>query len=91
MKKKLMVILGVLFVLLPLGLISEYSAWGEWDSEKYKEMIGFIPEGIKNAKTISIIPDYGEGSVLMYYLSAIIGGVILYAIFYLLSKKNVTN
>ena len=45
------VFLGILFVLLPLGLISEYSAWGEWDIQKYKELIGFIPEGIKNAKS----------------------------------------
>jgi hypothetical protein len=92
MKKRIMIILGILFVLLPLGLITEYSAWGEWDIQKYKELIGFIPEGIKNAKSIPpLIPDYGEGSVLMYYVSAIIGGAILYGIFYLLSKKNVTN
>ena len=35
MKKRIMIILGILFVLLPLGLISEYSAWGEWDNETF--------------------------------------------------------
>ena len=73
--------------------MTEYSAWGEWDMEKYREMIGYIPDGIKNAKTITpVIPDYGEGSVLLYYLSGVVGVVLLYGILYLLSrKKNVTN
>ena len=93
MKKKLYIILGILFVLVPLGLISEYSAWGEWDNDVYKNMIGFIPQGIKNANSFSIIPDYGEGSVIMYYVSAIIGAVSIYAILYFMLKlkNNETN
>ena len=91
-KKKLYIILFVLFTLLPLGLISEYSAWGEWETETYQKLLGFIPEGIKNASSFSIIPDYGEGSVVMYYLSAIIGAGAIYAILYFMVKlKNETN
>jgi hypothetical protein len=92
-KKNLYIILGVLFVLLPLGLLSEYDAWGEWDNEVYKKLIGFIPEGIKNAHSFSIIPDYGEGSVIMYYISAIIGAGAIYALLYFIVKlkKNETN
>ena len=91
-KKNLYIILAILFVLLPLGLLSEYDAWGEWDNEVYKKLIGFIPEGIKNASSFSIIPDYGEGSVVMYYLSAIIGAGAIYAILYFMLKfKNETN
>jgi len=92
-KKKLYTILFILFIVLPLGLISEYSAWGEWEPETYKKLLGFIPEGIKNANSFSIIPDYGEGSVVMYYLSAIIGAAIIYAILYFMVKlkKNETN
>jgi len=87
-KKRLLIILIILFILLPLGLLTEYSAWGEWDNEVYKQMIGFIPEGIKNAKSFAIIPDYGEGSVIMYYLSALLGGAILFGFFYFLAKTN---
>jgi hypothetical protein len=89
MKKKLYIILAILFILVPLGLLTDYSAWGEWDQEIYKKLIGFIPEGIKNAQGIKpIIPDYGEGSVVMYYLSALIGIGVLFAIFYILAKLN---
>jgi len=87
-KKRIYIILAIFFVLLPLGLLSEYSAWGEWDTEVYKQLIGYIPEGIKNAKSFAIIPDYGEGSVVMYYLSALIGGAILFGFFYILAKTN---
>ena len=94
MKKKLFLLISLIFLFVPLGLLSEYSAWGEWENEKYKELIGFIPEGIKNAKgVIPIIPDYGEGSIFLYYVSAIIGVVMLFWIFYFLAKvnKNVTD
>jgi len=92
MKKRLYIILSILFVFLPLGLISEYSAWGEWEPETYKKLLGFIPEGIQNAHSFSIIPDYGEGNVIMYYLSAIIGAGIIYSILYFMVKiKNETN
>jgi len=92
-KKRIYIILTILFILLPLGLLTDYSAWGEWDNEVYKQMIGYIPEGIKNAQTFAIIPDYGEGSIVMYYLSALIGGGMLFGFFYLLTKmtKNETN
>jgi len=91
-KKHLYIILGILFILLPLGLITDYSAWGEWEPETYQKLLGYIPEGIKNAHGFSIIPDYGEGSVIMYYVSAIIGAGLLYGLLYLLVKtKNETN
>jgi len=92
-KKHLYISLGILFILLPLGLLTEYDAWGEWDPEVYKKLLGFIPEGIKNAHSFSVIPDYGEGSVIMYYLSAIIGAALIYAILYFMvkTKKNETN
>ena len=92
-KKHLYITLGILFILLPLGLLTEYDAWGEWDAEVYKKLLGFIPEGIKNAHSFSVIPDYGEGSVIMYYLSAIIGATLIYAILYFMvkTKKNETN
>ena len=94
MRKKLMLVLGLFFLFVPLGLLTNYSAWGEWENEKYKELIGFIPKGIETAKGIKpIIPDYGGGSIFLYYVSAIIGVVMLFWIFYFLAKvnKNVTD
>jgi hypothetical protein len=89
MKKKIYIVVAILFVLVPLGLLTDYSAWGEWDMQHYKELIGFIPQGIEQAKGIKpIIPDYGEGSVVMYYLSAIVGVSVLFGIFYILAKFN---
>ena len=89
MNKKLYIILTILFALTPLGLLSSYSAWGEWDNEVYQKLIGFIPKGIENASSINpLIPDYGEGSVVMYYLSALIGGGLIFGIFYLLSRSK---
>jgi len=92
-RKKLFITLFILFILLPLGLITEYSAWGEWDNEVYKKMIGFIPKGIAEAKTITpLIPDYGEGSIIIYYLSAIIGSIIIYlTLFTILKLKKSKN
>jgi len=94
MKKKLFIILGILFIFVPLGLISEYSAWGEWENQYYQKMLGYIPKGIEEAKGITpLIPDYGEGNLIIYYVSAMIGVIILFWIFYMLLKsgKNVTN
>ena len=88
MKKKLYTILTILFILLPLGLLSEYDAWGEWDKSKFEEMIGFVPKGIKDSNPFFIIDDYGQGNAILYYLSAIIGGMAIYFILYLITKTN---
>ena len=89
-KKGLFYIFLLMFLLLPLGLLTDAPAWGEWDNEYYQKILGFIPEGIKNAKPIhTFMSDYGiEGlnSIVGYYISAIVGAVIIYAIFYILAK-----
>ena len=92
-RKKLYIILFVLFILLPLGLMTEYSAWGEWEPETYQKLLGYIPEGIKNAKSFSLIPDYGQGSVVMYYISAIVGAIVIYGVLFgiVKMKKNETD
>ncbi|EDM24048.1 hypothetical protein [Caminibacter mediatlanticus] len=46
MKKKALIILGVLIILTPLGLLTSYDAWGEWDNEYYKQMLGFYQKDL---------------------------------------------
>jgi len=90
MKTKIFILLGFLAVLAPLGLISESSAWGEWENEYYKELIGYIPKGIENASSLEApVPDYtlnGFNDIVSYYFSAILGFILLYGIFYMLTK-----
>jgi len=90
MKKKVMIILGILIALVPLGLLTENPAWGEWDLEYYKEKLGFIPKGMESASAIKpIIPDYeipGLGSVSGYYLSAIVGVLLVFLVYFILAK-----
>jgi len=90
MKKKALIILGVLLALVPLGLFTDNPAWGEWDLNYYKEKLGFIPKGMQNADTLKpIIPDYeipGLGSVSGYYLSAIVGVILVFVIYFILLK-----
>lgn len=86
--RNLLLLLFVFIILVPVGLISNYPAWGEWDFSYFKQKLGFIPDGIKNFKQIEgILPDYSLGdinSIFSYYLSAILGVILIFAIFYLL-------
>lgn len=92
LNKKAIYILISMLLLVPLGLLSESPAWGEWDNEYYEKAIGFIPQGIKNAQSIkAFIPDYsvnGVGNVTGYYISALIGILLIFGIFYFIAKVN---
>jgi hypothetical protein len=86
--KKSLFLLGLLVLLVPLGLLADAPAWGEWEAEYYKKILGFVPEGIVKALTFRApFPDYtvsGAHPVLSYYLSAIIGVVVLLVFFQML-------
>ncbi len=90
MKRRVYIVLAVMIVLVPLGLLSESPAWGEWEDAYYQKVLGFLPEGINHAKGISpLIPDYTISRVnetVGYYLSALIGLVLIFLIYYLLAK-----
>ena len=90
MKKKVFIVLGILVALVPLGLLTENPAWGEWDLDYYKEKLGFIPKGMQSSGLVHpILPDYevpGLGTVSGYYLSAIVGVLMVFAIYFILSK-----
>ncbi len=93
--KPIYLLLGLLTALVPLGLIAQGTAWGEWSNEELIEQIGYVPSGMQSGFTFeSIIPDYslnGLPAVFTYYLSAIIGVALLIIIFKMIStmkKKN---
>lgn len=89
-KKGLFYIFLLMVSLVPLGLLTDASAWGEWDNAYYQKILGFIPEGIKNAKSINaFISDYsvkGLSDIAGYYISAIVGAVLIFGIFYIITK-----
>ncbi len=90
MKKRVYIVLIVLTALIPLGLLTNAPAWGEWGKEYYKNSLGFIPKGIESTKELnSPIKDYtiaSLGDISSYYLSAIIGIIMIFIIFYILTK-----
>ncbi|WP_297440840.1 PDGLE domain-containing protein [Sulfurimonas sp.] len=95
MKRKVYIVLLTMIVLVPLGLITDASAWGEWENEYYKNVLGFVPKGIENAEGMKpLIPDYsivGVNETIGYYLSAIIGLVLIFFIYFMLMKMLKTK
>lgn len=81
--KALLIPLGVLILLAPLGLLATGTAWGEWSGGEIKKAIGYIPAGFAAMadKWKALLPDYSlpvlgngaAGSITGYILSAIIG------------------
>ncbi|OQX86025.1 MAG: hypothetical protein B6D63_00965 [Candidatus Latescibacteria bacterium 4484_7] len=73
----------VLAVLSPLGLLAIGEAWGEWDNETLKHLVGFVPEGmnrIKDMSPIAFLKDYSipgfEGSFAKTSIGTIISALI---------------
>ncbi len=81
--KKAWISLIILAILSPLGLIAVGEAWGEWDSETMKRIVGFVPEGMTRIRDYSIaifrdytVPGLDEGTpkvVLGTIVSALVG------------------
>ncbi|WP_456485447.1 PDGLE domain-containing protein [Hydrogenimonas sp.] len=88
--KKLFIVLAVLTALVPLGLISENPAWGEWESDFYEKTLGFVPQGIqKGSSWEAPVSDYAVsslGEVSSYYLSALIGLGVIFGVYLLVRK-----
>lgn len=102
-KKELLpvgILLAALVVLVPLGLLAEGTAWGEWGADEIAEVttkgvaLGYTPQGLESGWALeSLIPDYsieGIPEVAGYILSAIIGIAILVIVFRLLSALKKT-
>lgn len=93
---KLWIGLGILILFSPLGLLlpehfKAQEAWGEWGTDKIKEMVGYIPGGLEKLSSLwqPPLPDYGQGqggSLLGYIFSALLGIFIVVSIIFLITK-----
>lgn len=89
--KPLYYLLGALLVLVPLGLLAEGTAWGEWGADEIAEVVtagsalGYTPHAIANGFELSVLfPDYTMGGIpdwFAYILSAIIGVALSIVLF----------
>ncbi|OLR55462.1 cobalamin biosynthesis protein CbiM [Hornefia porci] len=80
--KKILIPLGVLVLLTPLGLLASGTAWGEWGTEEIKALTGYVPKGFARFADwwTAIMPDYsvaGLGDVSGYILSAVVGILLI--------------
>jgi len=86
--KRVLLLVFILFLMLPLGLMTDIPAWGEWDLSFYEKTLGFIPEGMyRNEILKAPFQDYsikGLPPVLSYYLSALLGTGVIFLSFYLI-------
>ncbi len=94
--KKIFIVLSILILLIPLGLLSNSPAWGEWAQPYFKNILGFVPNGIHNFSNFYLAPltDYNLNNfntVFGYYISAILGSVLIFLIFYIILIKPNPN
>ncbi len=86
-----LIILGIMILSVPLGLLTDAPAWGEWDNDYYKKVLGFIPKGMESFNSFikPILPDYsvpGKSDVFGYYASAIVGAVLIFLVWFIIGK-----
>jgi|GEM_PF-516981 cobalt/nickel transport protein len=90
LKKRVLIVLGLLLALVPLGLLTDAPAWGEWDLDYYKKVLGFIPKNLEKGPLFnSPLPDYsveGLNPVVGYYISGVVGVLLLFGIYFLIFK-----
>lgn len=87
------IFLGIFIVLTPLGLISEYPAWGEWSHNEFLSFVGYVPMGILHGEVIeALIPDYsieGVNDIMSTFISAFLGVIGCFGFFALLKRISV--
>ncbi len=89
------VLLAVLICAVPLGLLAEGTAWGEWGADEIAEVVsdgkvlGYTPTGMADGfEWSTLFPDYsvaGLPDAFGYILSAIIGVALAIILFRLIS------
>jgi len=93
--KPLLALLALMILLTPLGLLATGTAWGEWDSEQIREMLGFVPAAMERGFSFEApIPDYAVPNLhetLGYLLSAVSGTALLLALFAGLRKLRASR
>jgi len=94
--KPLLIPLGCLVVLTPLGLIATGTAWGEWGGAELRQKLGYIPKGFAAAagRWRPLLPGYSlpsvgggaAGSIAGYVISAVVGMALIAGLILLTSK-----
>lgn len=94
--KKFLIAAVVLILLTPIGLLAPGSAWDEWGIDEIKNMVGYVPSGMKHfSDTVkALFPDYGIPGFdknffqqsIGYIFSAIVGIAVIALVFFILSK-----
>lgn len=89
---KLWIGLGALAVVSPIGLFLPHKfkagdAWGEWDANKIKGLVGYIPHGLNKLSSLwhAVMPDYafkgwenkGLGHLSFAYIVSAVAGMCL--------------
>ena len=100
---KLWIGLGVLALLSPLGIflpdqLKAGAAWGEWETDKFSGLIGYIPKGLDKLSSLwkAPLPDYAmrgmeKNPAIAYIISAIIGIGLCAGIIYVLGRILALN
>jgi cobalt/nickel transport protein len=100
-QKKLWIALAIMALLTPLGIylpkkFNAGDAWGEWGPDKIKELLGYVPAGLKKLADFwkAPVPDYNFGGenaamsaqVISYIISGIIGIAAVVILIYVITK-----
>lgn len=85
-------LIAVLIALVPLGLVAEGDAWGEWSPEDVASAVGYEPQGLAHGfEWSALMPDYSLGGIpdwVGYVLSAVVGVALLVIVFRLLAAGS---
>ncbi len=94
--KKVWAAIGGLILLSPLGVLATGSVWGEWSTEEFQNMLGYVPEGISKApgSKLNFFPDYSvpgwaanfTGTAAGYILSAVVGLLLIFTAIYIFNR-----
>lgn len=89
----------VLAAITPAGLLAEGTAWGEWGADEILKQLGYVPQGMAAATewwqallpeyTIPFLGDDRSAAMGGYFLSAVLGGAIVYGITMMMKKMLV--
>ncbi|MCG6553809.1 MAG: hypothetical protein L7F77_15910 [Candidatus Magnetominusculus sp. LBB02] len=97
MQRTLWIGLAIMAFLVPLGIVvpqvfGSGGAWGEWDAATLGQMLGFLPDGLRRYAGMWNAP-FGDYDIVMvrsrplsYLAAGVIGGAIVGAAVYILSK-----
>jgi cobalt/nickel transport protein len=100
-QKKLWIGLAIMALLTPLGIylpdrFKAGDAWGEWGTDKIRELLGYVPEGLKRMADLwkAPVPDYNFGGenatfvtqVISYVISGILGIAAAAILTYVITK-----